>query len=150
VSLRRGLGEVDLDDEAIQAVTELVKAAVELKKSGILGWMQALAEAGEKLQELAMSDRELFRLIALGYALQAGVARLEPGDFAQARRNLEETTACLFNGIAHAKLAEAPKPGLLGLLKALGDERVRKGLGVLLELARGLGECALKAEGRGK
>ncbi len=72
-----------------------------------------------------------------------------PSEFARARRNLEATSECLFAGLSKADPAKAPKPGTFGLLRALGDERVRKGLGILIELARGLGECALEKERKG-
>ena len=138
-----------VDEDAVAALEELLEVAVELKKSGVLGWLRALAEMGEKLQELVVSEEPLFRLLGLLQALQGGVSRLEPGEYAQARRNAEETVQCLFKGLTRASPAEAPKPGLLGLMGALRDERVRKGLGLLLSLAAGLGECAIEKERAG-
>ena len=129
-------------DEAIQALQELMEVAVELKKSGMLGWLKTLAESGEKLVELAASDYKIMRMLALLEALQGGVGRLEPGDFAEARRNTEKVTACLFNGLKRADPAKAPKVGgIFGLLGVLRDPAVQRGLGLLIELARGLGEC---------
>jgi len=133
---------VNLDAEAVEALQELLEIAVELKKSGILGWLKTIAENGEKLIELAASDYHTFRLLGLLQAASDGVSKLEPAEFAEARRNTEKTVHCLMNGLRRADPAKAPKVGLLGLMGALRDPSIQRGLGLLLELARGLGECA--------
>jgi len=133
---------IDVEEEGVKALQELLEVAVELKKSGVLGWLKTLAENSEKIIELAASDYPLFRLLALLQAAAGGAARLEPGEFAEARRNTEETIHCLFSGLRRADPAKAPKVGMLGLTSALRDPAVQKGLGLLLEIARGLGECA--------
>lgn len=138
-----------VEEEAVEALRELLEIAVEMKRSGVLGMLRRIAEAGEKVEMLIASDEPILRLIGLTQALLGGAARLEPGDYARARRNAEEAVECLLHGLSRAGPAGAPSPGLLGLLGALRDPAVRKGLGLLLEIARGLGECALRKEGRG-
>lgn len=39
-----------------EALAELVEVAVMLKKSGILGWLKAIAENGDKLQAYRTSN----------------------------------------------------------------------------------------------
>ncbi|MEB3851991.1 MAG: DUF1641 domain-containing protein, partial [Desulfurococcales archaeon] len=123
--------------------------AVELKRSGVLGLLKTIAGAGESLTALALSDAQVFRALALLQALTGGLARLEPGDFAEARMNAEDSVECLLRGLQEADPAKTPRVGVAGLLSALRDPKVQRGLGFLVQLARGLGGCLESKASRG-
>ena len=127
--------------EEVEALRELLEIAVELKKTGILGLLKTIVGSGEALVSLALSDTPVFRGLALLQAAGEGIARLEPDEFAEARMNAEDGVECLVRGLKEASPENAGRVGLLGLLGALRDPRIQRGLGYLLALARGIGGC---------
>ena len=143
--MARTMSEVEAE-----ALAELVEVAVMLKKSGILGWLKAIAENGDKLIELVTSDYTLFRQLALLQALGGGLGKLDVGEFVDARMNAEKTIYCAFKGLSQTDPAKAPRVGMLGALRMLGDKDVQKGLGLLLALAKNMGSCLNEMEKRGK
>ncbi len=124
-----------------EALAELIEVAVMLKKSGLLGWLKAIAESGDKLVELFTSDYTLFRQLALLQALAGGLGKLDVGEFVDARMNTEKAMYCTFKGLSQTDPAKAPRVGMFGAMRMLGDRDVQKGLGFLLMLAKNLGAC---------
>jgi uncharacterized protein YjgD (DUF1641 family) len=143
-----GKARLEIGEVEAEALAELVEVAVMLKKSGILGWLKALAENGDKLIELFTSDYPLFRQLGMLQAVGGGIARLEVGEYVDARMNAEKAFYCAFKGLSKADPAGAPRVGLLGMLRWLSDKDVQKGLGFLLMLAKGLGACMGELEKR--
>ena len=147
-----GKGRLELGEAEAEALSELVEVALLLKKSGILGWLKAIAENGDKLLELLASDYPLFRQLALLQAFSGGIARLDVSEFVDARINAEEASYCLFKAVSATQPSKAPRVGLLSALKWLSDKDVQKGLGFLLMLAKNMGSCMsrLEEDGGGK
>ncbi len=147
--MSEGKVAIEVPEEGAQALLELLEVAVELRRSGVLGILREYAVGGEKTLSLALQDKGLFRLLALIQALLGGASRLAPSEYAQARMHAEEAIECVFSGLRDADPAEAPRVGLLGLMRALSDPRVQRGLGFLISLAQGVGGC-LEAKASGK
>lgn len=102
-----------------RALEHLVEVAVRLEESGVLDLLEALAD--RRVVESAS------RLL-----LTTGTLR--------ALDNLEALADAL--GRVAEALGEPPEPlGVKGLLDALRDPRVQRGLGVLVNVLRALGEA---------
>ena len=130
----------------VAALQELAEIALLMKKSGLLGWLRTIAESGDKLVELAAAEYGLLRLLGLFQAVNAGIQGLEPGEFADARINAEKATKCLFAALSKSEPEKAPRVGLMGALRMMGDPDVQKGLGFLMMLAKNLGGCMRAGE----
>ena len=136
--------------EEEKALAELVEVAVKLKESGLLGWLKAFTENADKLLALAVADETLARGLGLGHAVAEGLREPKPQEVIDAKRSVSELVSCTVKALAAAEPAKArPVGGLLGLMRALGDEDVKKGLGALIALAKHLGACLREKEGRG-
>jgi len=138
------------DEEAVEALQDLLDLAVELRRSGILALLKTIAEMGERVEEFITTDSSILRSVALAQAALSGIGRPGPEEFMRARVMAEESVECLVKGLASAKSDGIKPVGLLGLIKAMRDQRVQTGLGMLIALARGLGECLLKKDIKGK
>ncbi len=127
-----------LAGEEIESLKTLARVAVELKRTGILDLLAELAERGEEILTSLSGDKALYRALGLADALQGGINRVEDDAFIDAKAALEELTRCSVKGLAYA-YNEAKPVGLLGLLGALRDEDVKRGLGMLVAIAKGMG-----------
>ncbi len=135
----KGSGSTD-----IEALKELAEIAAELKKSGILGALKELVESADALMEGIEDDRGLLRLGVLVGALLEAARRIDGSEVASLKMNVEDAGYCVLEALASAKPGETGDVGILGLLKALNDPQVRRGLGYLLAVAKGLGACIEK------
>ncbi len=132
----------------VQALKDLMEVAYALKKSGILGMLKEFLADSEATLSTFQNDPSLTRLGVLIGAILEAARRLDGAQVAQLKMNTEDTSFCLFNSLANTKPAEAEAKGLFGLMGALRDPDVQKGLGYLIAIAKNLGACISKLEAK--
>lgn len=142
-----GEEKLNLDEESMKALEELVEVAVYLKRSGILDMLRIIAEKGMDLLAMISNDPAIYRAMTVVDAASRGMLRLHPEEVISAKMNLEKISECTLRSLASADPAKAKPVGLFGLLGALSDKNVQKGLGLLIEVARNLGACTSRGEG---
>lgn len=142
--------EEALSGAEAEALRELAEIAVMLKKSGLLGWIRAFIENGDKLVEAFTSEYGLFRALGMIEAVNAGICSLDTGEFIDARMNTEKAMKCLFKALSEADPSKTPRTGLIGLAAMMRDRDVQKGLGYLLFLAKAVGACMGEYESKAK
>ena len=130
-----------LDEFEAEALKELAEIAAELKKTGLLGALKETLASADALMEGIEDDTGLLRLGVLAGALLEAARRLEGEKVAPLKMNAEDAGYCLLNTLSSTKPGEAKPVGMLGLLKALGDPDVQRGLGFLVAMAKNLGAC---------
>jgi uncharacterized protein YjgD (DUF1641 family) len=130
-----------VEQQAAQAIITLAEAAAKLKESGLLDLLATMAEKYEELL-LYTNDQRVFHALALGEAALNGLKQADPW---RAKPTVEALTGCIINALDAEALAKAPPvKGVLGLMRALGDPDVAKGLGAMIYLAKRLGACLNK------
>jgi len=124
-----------------QALKDLVEIAVALKKSGVLDLLKVLSEKSDELLTLLADDITVYRAVGLADAALTGLYKSEPDDIIGSKKVIEDLTRCTIKSLSKAG-SEGVKPvGLTGLIGALRDRDVQVGLGLLIQIARGLGSC---------
>jgi uncharacterized protein YjgD (DUF1641 family) len=124
-----------------QALAQLLDAIVGLKRSGLLGLLSYIADRAEESFLTAATDPALMRLLAVLASLQRGITRVDAVDLSRAQNNLEDLTSCAFKALGSVDLSQPRRIGLFGLLNKLNDPDISQGLGILLDIAKGLGSC---------
>lgn len=124
-----------------QALAQLLDAIVGLKRSGLLGLLSYLADKADESFLAAATDPALMRLLAVLASLQRGITKVEAEDLSRAQNNLEDLTSCAFKALGSVDLSQPRRIGLIGLLNKLNDPDISQGLGILLDIAKGLGSC---------
>lgn len=126
------------DLESGAALAALAELAVKLRETGLLDLLIVLAENYDEALDLA-ANGPLSSLIALGLAAGEGARK---AGAVEAAATVEKLSECTVRALKPDNLSRArPVTGLLSLLRELSDPRVARGLGLLLHLARSLGEC---------
>ena len=136
-----------VEEQAVKALLSLAEAAARLKESGLLDMLSAMAEKYEELL-LYTNDQRVFHALALAEAALNGLKKADPW---KAKPAVEALTSCLIESMdAEALSRVQPVKGLFGLLRALSDPDVARGLGVLIYMAKRLGAClgSLSAQAR--
>ncbi len=141
--------QVDEAGLEVAALKELMEVAVLLKKSGMLGMVKTFLEDNEALLEAVQNDTSISRLIALVGGVMEATRRVDGAKMAYMKTNTEETVHCAFEGLASTDPVKANKMGMFGLLGALRDPDVQKGLGFVMMLLKNIGAC-LNAKERSK
>jgi len=141
--------KVAFDEIEVQALKDLIEVAVELKKSGLLGMLKDFLTDTEDFMSSFANDRSSFRLLALLGALLEAARRLDGAQISSIKKTTEDTSYCLLNSLAEIDPAKAKPRGLGGMMSALRDPDVQKGLGFLIALAKSLGGCLNKLEKEG-
>ncbi len=136
--------EIVKDEIEIQALKELAEIAAEMKKAGILEWLRVFIKEQEEFLSAFNSDPALLRSLGLLGALMDAIRRLDGGEVAGVKDGLEKTLYCALHGFSSVDPAKAKPRGLTGLMGALRDPDVQKGLGFLIDLAKALGSCLNK------
>jgi len=124
-----------------QALAQLLDAIVGLKRSGLLGLLSYIADRADESFLAAATDPALMRLLAVLASLQRGITRVDADDLSRAQNNLEDLTSCAFKALGSVDLSQPRRIGLFGLLNKLNDPDISQGLGILLDIAKGLGSC---------
>ena len=132
---------VDETGLEVAALKELMEVAVLLKKSGILGMLKNFLSDSEALMEAFQNDTSMTRLIALLGGVMEAARRVDGAQMASMKENTEETVHCAFQGLATTDPVKANKMGMFGLLGALRDPDVQKGLGFVMMLLKNIGAC---------
>ncbi|MEB3765449.1 MAG: DUF1641 domain-containing protein [Desulfurococcales archaeon] len=132
---------VDETGLEVAALKELMEVAVLLKKSGILGMLKNFLSDSEALMEAFQNDTSMTRLIALLGGVMEATRRVDGAQMASMKENTEETVHCAFQGLATTDPVKANKMGMFGLLGALRDPDVQKGLGFVMMLLKNIGAC---------
>ncbi len=137
-------GNVEEVSPEVQAQTlgELLNSVAALKRSGLLGLLNYLAEKSDDTFLTVADDPVLMRLAGLLATLGRGIEKVDGTQYAKAKMAVEDLTNCAFNALGNVDVSKPRKLGLLGLTRALGDPDVSQGLGILLDIAKGLGACA--------
>jgi len=124
-----------------EALKELLEVAVELKKTGVLGMLKEFLADSEGFMTSIQNDPSIFRLVSLVGAIVEAARKLDGAQIAGLKKNTENTVYCLFNSLSSTEPEKAEKVGMLGLMGALRDPDVQKGLGFIIALAKNLGGC---------
>ncbi len=124
-----------------QALAQLLDAIVGLKRSGLLGLLSYIADRADESFLAAATDPALMRLLAVLASLQRGITRVDAVDLSRAQNNLEDLTSCAFKALGSVDLSQPRRIGLIGLLNKLNDPDISQGLGILFDIAKGLGSC---------
>ncbi|MCE4609565.1 MAG: DUF1641 domain-containing protein [Desulfurococcales archaeon] len=132
---------VDETGLEVAALKELMEVAVLLKKSGILGMLKNFLSDSEALMEAFQNDTSMTRLVALLGGVMEAARRVDGAQMASMKENTEETVHCAFQGLATTDPVKANKMGMFGLLGALRDPDVQKGLGFVMMLLKNIGAC---------
>jgi len=115
-----------------EALDDALGTLVRLQRTGTLDDLATLADAGA-LATAALDDDMVTSLAGTGAALG------ELADVA-ADDDVARSLSTLLSAAGEADLSSDPEAvGALGLVRALRDEEVKQGLGVLLSLTRALG-----------
>ncbi len=125
-----------------QALSQLLSSIISLKRSGLLGLINYLAEKADDTFLAISDDPVLMRLAGLLASLGRGVEKVDGTQFAKAKMGIEDLASCTMNAIADVDLAKPRKLGVMGLMSALRDPDVSQGIGILLDIAKNLGACA--------
>ena len=138
---------IETGEMEVQALKELLEVAVKLKKTGILGMLNSFLSEYEEALAGLQADTSLLRLGILIGAVMEASRRLEPSKTPSLKMNVEDAAYCLFDTLATTDPAKAEKKGLTGLMGALRDPDVQKGLGFILAIAKNLGACLNRLQG---
>jgi len=140
---RGGVYELHRERLASEAFVALAELAARLKETGLLDLLVVLAENYDEVLG-AVSGEEAGAGLALASAALRGAAR---GGGAAAAEGVEEAVSCLVEALGSNPVASAEPVGLAGLIRALSDPRVARGLGVVIALAAAIGECVERRSG---
>lgn len=138
--------EAGLDAASLEALRELAELAAELKKTGLLGMLKEFVSKQEELLELFENDVGLLRLVSLLAAVLEAARNVDGSQVAAIQSNTEKMVGCLLGSLASVDPAKAKPRGLTGLMGALRDPDVQKGLGFIMDLAKALGGCLNKGK----
>ncbi len=139
---------IEAGELEVQALKDLLEVAVKLKKSGILGMLNTLLSDTEETLAGIQADTSLLRLGTLIGALFEAARRLDAAKTPYLKMYTEDASFCLLNTLAETNPAQAQPKGMMGLMGALRDPDVQKGLGYLIAIAKNLGACLRKMEGK--
>ncbi len=135
---------IRMTDIEVEAMKELAEVAVQLKKSGILGMMkELLADSESKVSDLE-ADVALIRLLGIIGVMMRSLEMLDEKEVSKMRLNIEQSMHCLLEAMSSSDPKKAEPKGMLGLMSALRDPDVQKGLGFLISIAKNLGRCLQK------
>ncbi|MCE4617979.1 MAG: DUF1641 domain-containing protein [Desulfurococcales archaeon] len=132
---------LEFNEVEVQALKDLLEVALELKRSGLLGMLKELLSSTESIMEGMQSDLSTFRLGLLLGAILEAARRLDGEKAISLKMNTEDASYCLFNSLAATKPGEVQPKGMMGLMSALRDPDVQKGIGYLIAIAKNLGAC---------
>lgn len=117
----------------IEALQDLLGLAVRLRESGAIEIITRILDIIER------NRNEINELLGLAEAMLRGLST--GGKQGQLGANAEQLAACLASALSAQGLGAAKPVGLGGILSALRDKDVQKGIGILIELIRSIGNC---------
>ncbi|MDP7975963.1 DUF1641 domain-containing protein [Tardisphaera saccharovorans] len=129
----------EISDEDLRA---LFADLIELEKSGTLDVAVTAIKKMDELLQYLFQEPALYRLLAVLLDGSLGAARqLSAEDVINLKATISEVGGCVAKNAGVDKLKSAKPLGLGGLMKAMGDPDVQKGIGITIELLRAIGKC---------
>ncbi|MEL9990785.1 MAG: DUF1641 domain-containing protein [Thermoproteus sp.] len=127
--------------ENADELQKLVEQLIELKRTGVLDALMIVVNRFEELIHYLFQDPAVFRLLSIGVDGTLGaMSKLETPDILNIKATMQELLVRLGkNATPDAIVNPKPVKGIWGLLNALNDPDVQRGLGVAFELLRILG-----------
>ncbi len=130
----------EISDEDLRA---LFADLIELEKSGTLDVAVTAVKKMDELLQYLFQEPALYRLLAVLLDGSLGAARqLSAEDVINLKTTIAQVGGCVAKSAGMDKLKNAKPLGLGGLMKAMGDPDVQKGIGITIELLRAIGKCA--------
>lgn len=128
--------------EHADEVQAMLQQLVELKRTGALDAVMIAVSRFEELIHYIFLDPAVFRLLSVAADGALGaMAKLEAPDVLNMKSSLQELIMHLGKNLTPDMLTGAkPVKGVWGLLTALSDPDVQRGLGVALALLKALGK----------
>jgi uncharacterized protein YjgD (DUF1641 family) len=128
-----------LTDEDIEALKELAEIVRELKENGILGMIKEFAKNSNDLLLSAMADPAITRGLALISSILNGIAKADIKKLNDAQIAIEKLAKCGIESIA-IDPKKVKRATLFELIKSLNDPDFQYGIGLLITIAKQLGE----------
>jgi len=139
------LGQASLSDQDVQA---LIADLVELEKSGTLDVLIVAVKKMDELLQYLFQEPALYRLMAVALDGSLGAMKqLNAQDVIQLKATVQEIGGCVGKSMGADALKNAKPLGIGGLMAALGDPDVKKGIGITIMILKALGKCASQQEG---
>lgn len=121
-----------------ETLGRLMDTAEDLEQSGILDLLEVIGTrdeaSGEQLYETFAENPESLQAIQNLSLLAGGVSRMNPDTLAAVIDGIEDGPS-----VSRDAIADPPEIGILGALKQLQDQDVRRGLGVIFVLLKAIG-----------
>ncbi len=135
----KAVKEIYLEEKASEAFMTLAEIAARMKETGLLDLLAVLAENYDELVAMAANSDELYAATQLARSALRGAAAGKPD---KAAPTVERAAKCLIEALDEDEIKKAkPIKGLIGLVRALSDPGVARGLGLLIHIAGKLGRC---------
>lgn len=116
---------------------------IELEKSGALDVLLEAVKKMDVLLQYLFQEPALYRLMAVALDGTLGAARsLDAEDVVQLKRTVSEVGGCAAKALRADSLQNAKPLGVGGIMAALGDPDVKKGIGIAMVALKALGKCA--------
>ncbi len=128
-----------LTDEDIKALKELAEIVRELKENGILGMIKEFAKNSNDLLLSAMADPAITRGLAVISSILNGIAKADIKKLNDAQITIEKLAKSGIESIA-IDPKKVKKATLFELIKSLNDPDIQYGIGLLITIAKQLGE----------
>lgn len=121
-----------------ETLVRLMDTAKDLEQSGVLDLLQVIGTrdvaSGEQLYETFAENPEDLQAIQNLSLLAGGVSRVNPDTLAAFIDGIEEGPS-----VSREMIADPPEIGILGALRQLQDQDVRRGLGVIFVFLKAIG-----------
>ncbi len=134
--------------ENMDEVKGLLDQVIELKRSGALDSLMLIINKFEEIIQYLFQEPALFRLLSvlLDGSMQT-MNRLDAQDVIKLKETIQSLGGCMGKNINMETISNAkPVNGVFGLMSALNDPDIKKGLGVAMQLLKIMGSCTSKKQ----
>lgn len=119
----------------------LAQQLIELKQSGVLDALMIVINRFEEVIHYLFQDPAIFRTLSLALDGTLGaMAKVETQDVITAKAALQELLVRVVKNLKPELITTAKPVGFWGLLGALSDPEVQRGLGIAIALLKALGK----------
>ena len=129
-------------------VKGLLDQVIELKRSGALDSLMLIINKFEEIIQYLFQEPALFRLLAvlLDGSIQT-MNKLDAQDVIKLKETIQSLGGCMGKNLNMETISNAkPVNGVFGLMSALNDPDIKKGLGVAMQLLKIMGSCTSKKQ----
>lgn len=135
--------------ENMDEVKGLLDQVIELKRSGgALDSLMLIINKFEEIIQYLFQEPALFRLLAL--LLDGSIQtmnKLDAQDVIKLKETMQSLGGCMGKNLNMETISNAkPVNGVFGLMSALNDPDIKKGLGVAMQLLKIMGSCTSKKQ----